>query len=68
MAAYFVIEDDTITNRIIYREGDEYDPGEGAALRRVSSMPDRVDIGWRKVGGEWTAPSTPDPIDPVATT
>ena len=67
MAAYFVIEDDTITNRIVYREGDAYDPGEDATLRRVSSMRAHVDLGWRKVGGEWTAPQLADPVTTLPT-
>lgn len=62
-ARYFVIENDTITNAIMYDPGDEYDPGEDAVLQRASRMPAHLDIGWRKVGGVWTAP---DPVEPDA--
>lgn len=50
---FAVIRNDTIENVVVWDGGDDWSPPDGAT---VHSLPEGAGVGWRFVGGEWTAP------------
>jgi hypothetical protein len=53
MNRYLVIENDLVTNVVVWDGESEWIAPDGAVIEQAE---DHIGIGWRKVDGQWIAP------------
>lgn len=60
-STYAWVENDEITNIIIWDGIEKYNPGREIELFELPSDTN-INIGWKRIDGVWTAPPEPLPL------